>query len=224
MNFNNFNLDNLKKIIEIMFDVARSAYRSFEMKKKIVRIMVDASYSNVYGLSPNFFGLIVTSLTESSMLNLCLVYDNHKDAFGIKNILKLTRHLVDTGTSISDLTREDISNDLKKTSELESLGVLKELRNKKFGHASYQAILHEEYMPKPASMKFDEIEQLINYSLKILQKYHKKINGNFKAIEIIGEDDYIDLIEMAKTGLAHIEIQDQEFLKKLEELKEKSFE
>ena len=154
MNFNNFNLDNLKKIIEIMFDVARSAYRSFEMKKKIVRIMVDASYSNVYGLSPNFFGLIVTSLTESSMLNLCLVYDNHKDAFGIKNILKLTRHLVDTGTSISDLTREDISNDLKKTSELESLGVLKELRNKKFGHASYQAILHEEYMPKPASISF----------------------------------------------------------------------
>lgn len=222
LNYDDFELNDIKKIIDSMLNISILSYRYFQMRKNFILLMTDHTYNEIYQLSPYFFPFIEKSLTESSLVNLFLLYDEQKNSFGLKNILLSILHLVkNRKIKVNDLNETELTEDLSKLKNLNDLiKLLNDIRDKRYAHASKESILDgkfDYYTSK--SIKFKDIQLLINFSLKILNKYNQRIFRAYKCPDSIGHDDYKNLLEILKSGLATQKIFEDEFNKKINELK-----
>ena len=170
-----------------------------------------------------FWHLTQKALMEARLINLCRVYDQHSVALNLVNLLetiKANLHFFSEadfrkrlkGNAFVDYLAkdsripqlDDIERDIKSVScKQESVKKLMIWRNNIAAHYNAQLSLRKNQVLEDNPLSEAEIEQLLEHSLTIFNKYSSLYNnsGLWREHLWLGQDDFKSLLKFMGLGL-----------------------
>ncbi len=175
---------------------------------------------NVFNQSKTFWSLTLRSLNESVLLRLCRIYDQQSSSISLINLLKTIEERLDDfkpenflerlkdNPFAEKLARENRIPCKKVICEHKSkIGInnksvknLVKWRNNYIGHKGNSLIFNKNLLKESPLLDAD-IKYLINISNEIFSYYYYKFAASHWSRDIIGKDDYKNLINYANYGL-----------------------
>jgi hypothetical protein len=178
-------------------------------------------YEREFQESQTFWHIILSALMDSRMANLCKVYDQESTSLNLVNLLhtiKANLHLFTAdnfkqrmaGNAFLDsLASYDRIPQLKDVEiDIESVTwqnpLVKKLmvwRNNIVAHRGAKVSLGKNQILTDNSISKEEVEQLLDHSLKVFNKYSGLYRASSHSRQIIGHDDYKDVFRFIRLGL-----------------------
>jgi hypothetical protein len=209
----------LSKLLDTLADEITSAHFYFKLYNDL--IASGDTYGREFIQANTFWFLTRKSLMSSCLLNLCRAYDQESSSLNLKNLLdtiKANRPLfaaahfrerlsnnafVDSLASTNRIpTVEEIEQDLKLTTDLNPL--VKKLilwRNNIIAHRGAKVALGKNQILEDNPISHAEITELLRDSLVIFNKYSGLYRASTHSVQIVGHDDYLQVLKHMKVGI-----------------------
>jgi len=171
--------------------------------------------------SNTFWGLTIVSLKEARLTRLCRVFDQESSSLNLVNLLETIQanlHLFEEShfrkrlqdnafvDSLAESDRvpskQQLSDDIEYASCRNPL--VKELmiwRNNIVAHRGVKLSLGKKQVLQQNSLSPQEIEELLDQSLKIFNRYLSLYRASTWSRQVIGHDDYQSLLKFLRLGL-----------------------
>lgn len=171
-----------------------------------------------------FWGLTLDAHKETSLLNLCRVYDGNSKSLSLAEFIKI----IQGHTELFDISKfrerlkdnpyvdslaqterlpkqEELNQELDLVSNSDPLvRKLTILRNNTIAHTNKDWLLASKEEPKP--LTWDEVNQLIERGFSIYNKYRSLFEASTYASTLIGEDDYKTVLKYYRLGAKFIKL------------------
>ena len=185
--------------------------------------LIDAipDYERVFQQSNTFWRLTLDSLKEARLTRLCRVFDQHSSSLNLVNLLEAieeNRHLFEEDhfrqrlkdnafvDSLAQSHHVPEKNQLKTDIEYASCRnpLVKKLmiwRNNIVAHRGAKVSLGKKQVLEDNPLSQEEIEELLDQSLKILNRYSRLYRASTWSQLAIGHDDYKLILNLIQRGL-----------------------
>jgi hypothetical protein len=178
-------------------------------------------YEREFQESQTFWHLTWSALRDARLTHLCRVYDQESKSLNIVNLLytiKANIHLFTeehfrqrmTGNAYFDALAsynripsiEDVEKDIASvTCQNPLVKKLMVWRNNIAAHRGAKVSLGKDQILVDNSLSQEEVEQLLDHSLKVFNKYSGLYRASSHSRQIIGHDDYKDVLKFIRLGL-----------------------
>jgi hypothetical protein len=178
-------------------------------------------YEREFQQSQTFWHIILNALMDSRMANLCKVYDQESKSLNLVNLLHTIKAnlpfftpdqfrkrmagnaFLDSLASYDRIPKiEDVESDIESVTCQDP--VVKKLiiwRNNIVAHRGAKVSLGKDQILVDNSLSQEEVEQLLDHSLKVFNKYSGLYRASSHSRQIIGHDDYKDVFKFIRLGL-----------------------
>ena len=175
--------------------------------------------------SLTFWSLTFRAHLDTVLFRLCKIYDQHSSSLNLKNLLDTIKAnigifdvehfrerlkdnpFVDSLASIStkpDL--EQLNKDISYVSEANpSVKALIFWRNNFFVHRSAKHVAKNRNLADHYSLSLKDIEELLKEGMSILNRYSSLFRANSYSTQIVGHDDYRNVLESIRSVVRQYE-------------------
>jgi hypothetical protein len=181
----------------------------------------DKDNDRVFNASNTFWSLTIFALYDAKMIRLCRVYDQNNASLNLVNLLdtiKSNLHFFKEQNFRGRLHENAFVDSLAQTDRVPSLEELevdikyassknplvKKLvvwRGNMIAHLNTKISLGKIEVLEDNPLSQSDIEELLNKSLEIYNRYSKLYRASSSSRYIMGHDDYKSLFKFAKLGL-----------------------
>ncbi|MEJ2183202.1 MAG: hypothetical protein P8Y66_06740 [Nitrospirota bacterium] len=179
-------------------------------------------YGQEFAQSNTFWVFVTEALQNSWMVRLCRIYDNNSRSLNLYNFLetiKANMHFFETDhfrERLSDnpfvelLAKDDripgkdqLEKDIEYASSNKNSLVKKLMiwRNNIVAHKGTHIVLANDKLLKDNPLSFTEIDELLNKSHEIMNRYSDKFRASTFMKGFPGDDDYKWLLKLLRLGL-----------------------
>jgi hypothetical protein len=207
------------KLLEALSKEIRYSSYYFTLYKNLLDSANE--YAKEFAQSQTFWFLTFNSLINSTLLHLCKVYDQEKSSLNLGKLLQRIRENSslfskenfekrlsgnDFVNSLSSIDRipniEEIDTDLKLvTNENPLVKKLIIWRHNVIVHCGENISLGKNKILADNPISEEEINTLLDNSLKIFNKYSGLFRASYEFPKMLGHDDYKSVLKYLKIGL-----------------------
>lgn len=184
--------------------------------------------------SPAFWRATFRAHLEVTLFRLCRIYDQHLTSLSLKNWLDTIK----TNLKIFDVpnfkerlknnpfvdslalhakkpAEKSLEKDIRLASENDYLvKKLVILRMNLYAHKSAKNVMNEKDLLETYPLTFNDINNLLERGVRILNRYSNLFNANIYSTQIVGHDDYLNVLNAVKFDLEQTEAKLEAELKK----------
>ena len=219
------------RLLEALADEMVSACNHFRLFSDLKAAR--KKYSKELNQSWTFWYLTFKAHLVAALFRLCKIYDQHSSSLNLINLLdtiKANIHIFDVQHFRERLKDNPFVESLASSSKKPDLGQLEEdinfvseanppvktlvfWRQKYFAHISARHVAKNRNLADHYSLNFKEIEKLLKEGMSILNRYSSLFHANRYLPQIVGHDDYLNILEAIKTVLNQ---QEEEYDREME--------
>jgi hypothetical protein len=165
--------------------------------------------------SKAFWSLTFKAHLDTVLFRLCKIYDQHSSSLNLKNLLDTIKANIDIfdveqfrerlkdnpfvdslSTSPTKPDMAQLENDINYVSEANpSVKALIFWRNNLFAYRSAKHVAKNRNLADHYSLNLKQIERLLKEGMCILNRYSSLFHANRHSTQIVGHDDYLNVLE-----------------------------
>lgn len=210
--------ENLSKALNILMHDITHANIYNDLLNKLFECR--RSKTEIFKQSNTFWYLTFESIKESMMIRLCRVTDTEKKSISIGNLLQAIKGCKSLFSNeqfinenrdnpfiafLSEYNRDiddvEIDKEIKTYNSNPTVKKIRKLRNNIIAHKGITEGLRNFEIVQENMLSYDEVLQFLNSAHNMIDKYVHKLTAVSWTNNIVGQNDYIHLIEMASKGL-----------------------
>lgn len=206
-----------------LFDKLAEEIISAAFYDRLLNDILDAKpqYEEEFAESNTFWSLVTGALDDARMLYLCRVYDQHRDTLSLRNFLMTVKanpqyfsedcfrkrygpgpHLDSLATRNEILSSTQLDADIALVDNVTPLVLkLTQRRGNLVAHTSRAVALRRCDLLDKNPIVETEVSTLIDNAFGIINRYADMYKGTGHARQVLGHEDYKNLLEMIRLGL-----------------------
>ena len=196
-----------------------------------------SEYQTEYDQSGTFWSLTFQAHLDAAVFRLCKIYEQHNKTLNLRNLLdtiKANIWIFDTeefrerlkgNPFVESLSEEPRKPDVKQLDKdiafvSEENSLVKNLlvwRNNYFAHRSVKHIIKKKKLESGFPLTFENVETLLVDGMKILNRYSRLFHAEIYSTNMVGRDDFNNVLRFIREGLEMHEQRIQEEIRKYEQ-------
>jgi hypothetical protein len=170
--------------------------------RKLWKDLIESQQKYAHELiqSWTFWSLSIRANSEAALLRLCRIYAANDHALTLSSWLKAIKNNQRLFSEPLDL--QEIGRHLELVSPDDSIvGKLIGLRNNFIAHISWRNVTEDLDMHKRFPLSSDEVDTLVGRATDILNRYSLLFKRTVWSTEIVGRNDFMDILKRVRRDL-----------------------